>query len=287
MANRHGRFTASLPALLAVALLATLALCAGSAQAASTLPALDVSVSKTTIAVSGAEQTGAVNVVSTADKTAKEPVTVLFLLKPGVTVEEFTTALAGSNKIANDPNYANKYGSIVFDSEDHPGGTVEAQTELQLGTYVVMNAEAKKSSDWPKTSFTTVAAATPAALPAPEATVSSIEFNFRGPKTLKDGELVRFENAGFLVHMDIAFPVKSKKAAEKVMKDLHAGNEKNIEKLIAGAPFAFFGPMSSGGFQEETITAKPGYYVEVCFMMTQDGRPHPLLGMEHMIRIVK
>jgi hypothetical protein len=54
---------------------------------------------------------------------------------------------------------------------------------------------------------------------------------------LHDGELVRFENEGFLV--------------------------------------------------QETITAKPGIYVEVCFMDVQDARSHSQLGMERIIKIVK
>jgi hypothetical protein len=39
--------------------------------------------------------------------------------------------------------------------------------------------------------------------------------------------------------------------------------------------------------QQGTITAKPGIYVQVCFMPTQDGRSHTMLGMERIIRIAK
>ena len=105
------------------------------------------------------------------------------------------------------------------------------------------------------------AAASPAALPTPEATIRSIEFGFRGPSTLHDGELVRFENEGFLVHMDIAFPVKNMKAAKQIVKDLLAGKEKGLEKLVAGRAVGFAGPLSHEAFQQETITAKPGWYV--------------------------
>jgi hypothetical protein len=35
------------------------------------------------------------------------------------------------------------------------------------------------------------------------------------------------------------------------------------------------------------LHAKPGYYVEVCHMDTQDGREHTRLGMERLIRVVK
>jgi hypothetical protein len=130
-------------------------------------------------------------------------------------------------------------------------------------------------------------AAAPVALPTPEATIRSIEFGFRGPSTLHDGELVRFENEGYLVHMDVAAPVKNTNAAKQVIKDLLAGKEKAIEKLIVGPPAGFAGPLSHEAFQQETITAKPGLYVEVCFMDTQDGRSHSRLGMERVIKIVK
>ena len=82
-------------------------------------------------------------------------------------------------------------------------------------------------------------------------------------------------------------PVKSEKVAKQLIKLLLAGNEKQAEKLIAGAPVGFAGPLSSGAYQQETITAKPGVYVEACFMDTQDGRSHTRLGMERIIHIVK
>ena len=53
-----------------------------------------------------------------------------------------------------------------------------------------------------------------------------------GPTTLHDGELVAFENEGFLVHMDVAFPVKNTKNAQKAVKLLKEGKEKAVEKLI-------------------------------------------------------
>ena len=45
--------------------------------------------------------------------------------------------------------------------------------------------------------------------------------------------------------------------------------------------------MSHGAIQQERISAKPGWYVEACFMETQDGREHTRLGMVRVIRIVK
>jgi len=253
-----------------------------SAQAV-TLPTLTLTLTKTSITVGGATQSGAVNVVTTATG-VKEGEAVLFAIKPGFTVADVENALKGG--AGKDPNKASKYGSIVLDEEASSGKTSEAQTSLEPGQYVALGGEGEGGPKL-KDAFTVTAAKAPATLPTPEATVRSIEFGFRGPTTLADGELVRFENEGFLVHMDIAFPVKSHSAAKKVVKDLLTGKEKGIEKLVAGEPFSFAGPLSSGSYQQETITAKPGWYVQACFMETQDGVSHTRLGMERIIKIVK
>lgn len=258
---------------------------AGAAQAATTLPTVTATVSASSIALSGALQSGAVNIASTATG-GKEPSVVLFALKPGVSLSEFYAVL-DANKLGKDPNAASKLGSIVFDAEAGKGKPSEAQTILAPGQYVAFNAEGEKSSQWPRSSFAVAASLSPVALPAAQATVKTIDFGFRGPSVLKVGELVRFENEGYLVHMDFAFPVKSKKAARLVLKALATGHEKGLEKLVAGPPAGFAGPLSTGGFQQELITAKPGWYVQACFMPTQDGRPHTLIGMERIIKIVK
>jgi hypothetical protein len=189
-------------------------------------------------------------------------------------------------KKAKDPNSTSKLGSIVFDTEANPGQNSEAQTDLQPGQYIVL-VGAGEGEVQLRTSFTVTAAKSPATLPTPQATIRSIEFAFRGPSTLHDGELVRFENEGFVVHMDVAFPVKNMTLAKRVVKLLLAGKEKGLEKLVSGPPVTFAGPLSHEAFQQETITAKPGIYVQACFMDTQDGRSHTQLGMERIIHIVK
>jgi hypothetical protein len=270
--------------LAAASALATIGLLsAGAAQAAS-LPTISIAATPTTATVTGPLESGGANVVSTATG-VKEGSLVLFLLKPGTTVAE-AEAFIREGKVKGDPNNASVLGSIVFDAEVASGQRGEAQTNLAPGQYLVLlavgEAEAKLIS-----TFKVAPAKAPAALPAPEATVRSIEFGFRGPRTLHDGELVRFENEGFVVHMDFAFPVKNMTAAKQAVKDLLAGKEKAVEKLISGPPVGFAGPLSHGAYQQETITAKPGIYVQVCFMETQDGRDHTRLGMERIIKITK
>jgi hypothetical protein len=272
-------------ALIASSALLALAgtLLASVSAQATTLPALTLSITSSSITVGGATQSGAVNVVSTATG-VKEANAILVQLRPGVTVAELEAAL--KNGAGKDPNKVTKYGLIVFDAEVSPGKTNEAQMELEPAQYVALAGEGEGSPKF-KDAFTVTAAASPATLPTPEATIRSIEFDFRGPTTLRDGELVRFEDEGYLVHMDIAFPAKSKQDAKLIVKGLLTGKEKGLEKLVSAAPFSFTGPVSHEAFQQETITAKPGWYVQACFMATQEGVPHTRLGMERIIKIVK
>jgi hypothetical protein len=282
-APEKGPRRAVAPCLAALVALAALALSAGSARA-STLPTLAISVSKSSASVVGSPpSSGAVNVVSTATAT-KEASVILLLLKPGSTVAEVEAFLAG--KASADPNNASKFGTIVFNAELTPGQPSEVQSFLQAGQYVVLVGEGEGEPKI-RTTFTVSAAAAPLMLPAPGATERTIDFDFRGPTVLHDGEVVRFENEGFLVHMDIGFPVKSHAAAVMAAKDLLNGHEKELQKLGAGPPIGFAGPISPGAYQQETITAKPGWYVQACFMETQDKQLHTRLGMERIIQITK
>jgi hypothetical protein len=273
---------ASIGALAVLAVLTAL-VPAATAGASSTLPTLKVEIKGSTISVSGAEQSGAVNVVSTATG-VKEAAVVLFRLKPGVTAADLYAFLATPG--ARDINNTSKFGSLVFDAEVPSGQTNETQTVLEPGEYVALDAPGEGPPST-HTSFTVTKAAAPAALPTPGATVRSIDFAFKGPVVLHDGELVQFENEGFVVHMDLAFPVKNKRQAKLLVKALLLGHEKLAQKLVAGPPVNFQGPVSTGGLQQSTITAAPGLYVEVCFMDTQDGRSHTKLGMERVIKIAK
>jgi hypothetical protein len=277
--KRHTPRGVLVAAIVAVAGLAL----AGAAQA-STLPTVSVAINSTSGTVSGPLESGAANVV-TKDTGVKEATEILFLLKPGVSVAEAEKFIA-EKKAHKDPNNADKLGSLAFDIEVNPGEKSEAQTELHAGQYLLLVGEGEGELKL-RSTFVVSAAKAPVALPAPEATIRSIEFGFRGPSTLHDGELVRFENEGFLVHMDLAAPVKNLKAAKEAVKDLQTGQEKALRNLIIGPPAGFAGPLSHEAFQQETITAKPGIYVEVCFMETQDGRPHTRLGMERIIKITK
>jgi hypothetical protein len=252
------------------------------AQAAG-LPTVTVALTTSSITVGGALQSGGVNVVSTATG-VKEASVVLILLKPGVSpAEAFAFA---TSKQTKDLNNVSRLGAIVFNAEASAAHPSEVQTFLQPGTYLALLV-GEEGPPKALTSFAVTPSKVPVALPAPQATIRAIEFGFRGPSVLKVGELVRFENEGFVVHMDVAFRAKSRRAARELVALLRSGRERGIGRLLAGTPANFAGPVSSGAYQQEVITAKPGWYVQACFMDTQDRRSHTLLGMERIIKITK
>ena len=248
------------------------------ASAASTLPTLNVAVTgKTGIAVSGSTVSGAVNIASTFSGKGQGGYG-LVRLDQGVS---FPEALHAVQSHHGDPNALTPFGSLVV-AADAPG---TVQTVLTPGSYVALNL----TGNGPAANvaqFTVTPSSSPAALPAAAATETSIEFGFKGPKVLRDGTMVRLENDGYLVHMDSLIGARNKADAEKIIALLKAGKDNKAEKLATGF-VDLMDPASPGAMQQQILNAKPGYYVQACFMDTQDGREHTTLGMERIIRIAK
>jgi hypothetical protein len=248
------------------------------ASAASPLPTLNVAVTgKTGIAVSGSEVSGAVNVTSTFSGNGQGGYG-LVRLNQGVS---FPEALQAVESHHGDPNALTPFGSLLV-SADAPG---TVQTVLTPGNYVALNLTGNGPSA-NVAQFTITQSSSPAALPAAAATETSIEFGFNGPKVLHDGTMVRAENGGYLVHMDVLIGARSKADAEKILALLKAGQDHKAHKLATGS-VDLMDPASPGAMQQQVLNAKPGYYVQACFMDTQDGREHTQLGMERLVRIVK
>jgi len=250
------------------------------ASAAPTLPTLNLALTGTTgISVSGSEVSGAVNVVSTF--TGKG--------QGGAALVRLNPALPASQALAQgfqaveshhgDLNALTALGdALVFDG----GAPGTAQTVLTPGAWVALNVTGNGNPAFMP--FTVSQSASPAALPTPGGTVATIEFGFRGASVLHRGELVRFENDGYLVHMVVGIQVKNRAVAAAETTALRAGNDKLAMRLASGT-VNFAGPLSPGGMQQEVISAKPGVYVLACFMNTQDGREHTQIGMERTITV--
>lgn len=235
------------------------------------------------MSVGGDMVSGAVNVVSTnSAKSEREP--ALFHLGCGVTQQQFAQAVATVKAHHGDLNYLDPYGQLVFNALAAPG-TSSAETVLPAGNYYALDTMGRGTP--PSQSFSVSQSASPAALPDADATITTIDFGFAGPVTLHDGEMVRAENDGFLVHMDAFGRVRSLAAARRVLRLLRAGKTGRAFKLFVRAQGAFAGPLSSGSLQQAVLNATPGVYVQFCVMRTQDGRSHIRLGMERIFRIAK
>jgi hypothetical protein len=250
-----------------------------SSVAAGSLPTLTLTVTKSTVTVGGSVVSGAMNIVTTV-KGEPSDSPGLVLLKPGVTVTQFAKVVSSLGE--NTPVDAiDPYGTIVFNGSATEGTPSHAQAVLPAGTYVALNNGNGHAV------FTVSQSTNPAALPRAAATVRAIDFGFRGATTLRDGELVRFQNDGFLVHMFQYAQVKNATDARKAEADLIAGNINAATKFAIAQPGLFANFISSGAAQQTVITEPPGVYVMFCSMNTQDGRDHYQLGMVRTIRVVR
>jgi hypothetical protein len=267
---------------LSVAVVASgFVLMAASSVAASSLPTLTLALTPHTITVGGSEVSGAVNVVSTVTGEANDS-PGLFLLAPGVTPAEFGKAISSFGN-STPLDAVDPYGTIVFDGDTNKGTPTTNEVVLQPGTYVALENGSGHAV------FTVTASASPAALPKPGGTVTAIDFAFRGASKLHDGELVRFENDGYLIHMILFAQAKSVADAKKAEALLLAGKLTSADKKKygTGVQGMFAGPISHGAVQQEVITEPPGVYIILCAMNAEDGRLHYQLGMYRTIKIVK
>lgn len=268
-----------------IAAAVALAISAGGAAVATAsspqqLPTLKLALTGTKgIAVSGSPVSGAVDVVSTftGKAGANGADAAIFRLGPGVTMQQVLRAV----KHNADPNAVTPYGSIVYDAS----APTHTQVVLTAGNYIALNVSGNGAGG--AAPFTVTESSSPAALPAAAARQSAIEFAFRGPTTLHDGTIIRAQNQGYLVHMIDAIGVPSRVAGRKLIALLLAGRDRTAMRLSNRHFINLLGPASHGAVQQSTLQAAPGWYVEACFMDTQDGREHTRLGMERLIRVVK
>jgi hypothetical protein len=268
--------------LVSVVALAALVVPGASSGQSSALPALDITVGGGSIAVNGTVQSGATTLNITNSAAKKQAGVVIVRLQPGVTVDELLAAAAGAS---DDPNVIAPYGTIDFDLTVDPGVTA-VDTVLRAGSYVALDPSAGNPSKWPHTEFTVAQASTEAALPSAAKSISSLDFGFKAPKSIKRGSVVRFQQTGNVMHMIAAIKVQNAFVAKQLVKLLEAGKDKKANKLAQG--FAgFVDPASGGTVQQEKVTAAPGQYVLACFLPTQDGRPHTRIGMAKPLKITK
>jgi hypothetical protein len=256
---------------------------AGAAGSAGSLPTLNIALTGTTgVSVSGSEVSGAVNVVSTFSGKAPSgpnsngPTWGLVRLNPGVSIAQAAGVVQSHH---GDINALDPYGSLFADN----AAGVPTQVVLTPGNYAALNITGNGNPGLAP--FTVTQSSSPAALPAAAATQTAIEFNFKGPKVLHDGTMVRAQNGGYLVHMIILIGVRNAAVGRTVMQLLRAGKDRQAQKLVGPHFASLLNPASPGAMQQQLLNTAPGYYIEACFMDTQDHREHTQLGMERLIQV--
>ena len=277
--NPIGRAVAILGA---VASIVAVGITSVSSAASSGLPTLTLTLNGRSVGVSGALQSGAVNVVSSVSVKHTEP--VLIRLNPGVPFSAFAQAGCGDQRPPRRPELPRPVRLDRVRRQRRQGN--HQRTDDPTARQLPGGRLSSSNPDPPHATFVISQAPQPKSLPRPGATISAIDFAFRGPSTLHDGELVRFQNSGFLVHPIQGIGVKNATTARRLTALLRAANDKEAPKLGISFP-EFAGPLSPGGVQQELITERPGIYVLACILRTQDGREQTQLGMERTIRIVK
>ena len=272
---------ASLTAVAALAVAAAVGL-AGGASGAASLPTLTIALNGVKgISVSGSETSGAVSIASTFTGKAPQgpdegPAFGLVRLKPGVSIQQAAGVVQSHH---GDINALTPYGTLLSN-----GSPASVQTVLTPGNYAALNVSGNGQPGVEP--FTVTASSAPAALPAASATETAREFGFQGPTVLRNGTIVRAQNHGWLVHMIVLVGVRDAPTGQQVMALLRAGKDKQAQKLADQNFVELLGPSSPGAMQQQTLHAKPGYYVEACFMDNQDGREHAGDGMERLVKVV-
>jgi hypothetical protein len=255
------------------------------ASAASSLPTLNVALTgQTGISVSGSEVSGAVSVAATFTGKGGPGSFALVRLNPNLPPQ--TAAQEGFQAVQShhgDLNALTATGSSLVASAQAPG---TIQTVLQPGAYLALNVTGMGQPG--VAMFNVTKSGSPAALPTASATQTAIEFGFRGPTTLHNHTIVQAQNGGYLVHMIDLMGVKSKADGRVALVGLKAGKGRRFFRpLSTGVFLSLLDPASPGALQQMVLNAKPGWYVEACFMNTLDGREHTQLGMERLVHIVK
>jgi hypothetical protein len=257
----------------------------GTALAAGTLPTINVALQGINkVSVSGSEVSGAVTFVATFSGKVPigpnvSPAFGIVRLDPGVTIQQAAGAV---NSHGGDINALTPYGTLYV-SAAAPG---VVQTVLTPGSYVALNVTGNGQPAFAP--FTVTQSSSPAALPLAAATQTAVEFTFRGPTVLFNGTVVRAQNHGWLVHMIDLFRVPHAATGYEVMELLRAGKDNEAMQLLGPNPafVTLLGPSSPGAMQQQVLHTPPGYYVEACFMDTQDGREHTQLGMERLVQVM-
>lgn len=207
--------------------------------------------------------------------TRRDQSLVLVLLKPGVTVEQFTAA---ARRVRDDPTPLYGLGSFETGAGLTPRGTYATTITLKEGTYVFYDIT-RQARQGP--SFTVGAGPNGATAQQPDATIRMRDYRFSMPSRLSRTGRFRFTNVGQDPHFAVAFLLKRSARTGDFVRALRRGQDRRIEDDIAGAS-ELVGLVSPGTTNDITFRFnRRGRYVMACFFADRKtrGREHTRLGM--------
>jgi hypothetical protein len=273
---------------LFVAALAAAILAGGTAapaQAPST-PEVGIALGRTAVTLTGAEslQGGPTKITFTNPDGVEENFGGLYLLRDGLTAEEFQSRVAAEGQRAVWWLGTMEASAALVDADATHSTTVTLQPG---GTYVAFQAVADDPEDWILTSFTVGTGSNGASLPEPDATVDMDDFVFAGDKRLPREGTIRFRNVGTAPHFSVAFPLKAKARFKKFRRLIMRNKERQSQRLVGGPPTEIQGIVSGGAVNTTDLQfARAGRYALVCFFSTADNRKgHHEIGMVNQVRV--
>jgi hypothetical protein len=196
-------------------------------------------------------------------------------LRPGVTLDQFTTTLEREDEAAIELVHLAGGASISAPSRRR----VVTFRLRPNSTYVVISIGGERPA---VATFTVGGQANGAALPRADARVRMIDLRFRGATRLPRRGVLRFENAGWAPHFALAAPLRRDARRRAVGAALRRNNERRLGSLVDfGAAIEPQPLMTRGAVSyNEVRFPRRGRYVMVCFF---EG--HNAQGMYRFVRV--
>jgi hypothetical protein len=193
----------------------------------------------------------------------------LVTLRPGVTIEQFRRTLSRNQEGA--------LAQIFIEAAaPEPGRSVTVDLRANT-TYVAVSIVGRASA---VTSFTT-GVDSGARAPAPDARIRTVDYGFRGTKTLPRNGRIRVDNRGSTFHFALAFPLRPGVSGKQVGRAFRGSSQKAVGSIVAGPPVTVQGLISQGTTNDNKVQfARKGRYAMVCFF-----GEHNRLGMYRVYKV--
>jgi uncharacterized cupredoxin-like copper-binding protein len=257
------------------------------ATAQQPVPTVNVAATPTTVTVqsTGPVAAGPTTLHVTKAKGGRDLSIYVFLLNPGVSLQEFQTTIRRDDRT----NGSTALGLISMQASMTIAGSQTSNDvtfTLKPGLdYVVASEPQTQNGPPPSRGFTTLttsATANGATAPKPDATIRMVDLRFRGSRVLPRNGTVRVENFGGVPHIAIAFPLRRGVSAAQFGRVARSGNERAFGRIAGGQPVELQNLLGGGGAANDHAIrfSRAGRYGLLCFV-----DDHEKLGMYRVITV--